>query len=78
MPFDGIATKCIITELQEKLIGARIQNIYMPEKDEVVLSLYNDKNNYKLVMSANPSCSRIHLTTYKKKIQKLLQIFVCF
>jgi len=78
MPFDGIATKCIITELQEKLIGARIQNIYMPEKDEVVLSLYNDKNNYKLVMSANPSCSRIHLTTYKKENPKTPPNFCMF
>jgi len=78
MPFDGVATKCIINELNEKLIGARIQNIYMPEKDEVIFTLRNLGTNYKLVVSVNPSCSRIHLTTYKKTNPKKPPNFCMF
>ncbi|MCK5811851.1 MAG: NFACT family protein [Clostridiales bacterium] len=66
MPFDGIATKCIISELQEKLIGGKIQNIYMPEKDEILFSIHTYGKNNLLVVSVNPSCSRIHLTKRKK------------
>ncbi len=66
MPFDGIATKCIINELSEKLIGGKIQNIYMPEKDEILFAIHTYGKNYLLVISVNPSCSRIHLTTRKK------------
>lgn len=65
MAFDGITTKAVITELQQLLIGGKINKIFNPTKNEIILSIYN-KENYILLLSANPDYCRIHLTTHTK------------
>lgn len=66
MTFDGIVTKSIVHELKNKLLNGRIDKIYQPEKDELRFNIYNNKN-YKLLISANSSHSRIHLTDTQKE-----------
>ena len=39
MAFDGIVTKVIATELQE-VVGARIDKIYEPNKNDVLIGMY--------------------------------------
>lgn len=65
MAFDGITTKAVISELQQTLIGGKINKIFQPTKNEITLSIYN-KTNYTLLLSANPDYCRIHLTTHTK------------
>ena len=65
MAFDGITTKSVITELQDNLIGGKINKIFQPTKNEILLNIYN-KANYTLLLSANPDYCRIHLTTHTK------------
>lgn len=65
MAFDGITTKAVITELQQILIGGKINKIFQPTKNEIVLSIYN-QTNYTLLLCANPDYCRIHLTTHTK------------
>lgn len=65
MAFDGITTKAVITELQQLLIGGKINKIFNPTKNEIILSIYN-KANYTLLLSANPDYCRIHLTSHTK------------
>lgn len=65
MAFDGITTKAVITELQQTLIGGKINKIFQPTKNEIILSIYNQAN-YTLLLSANPDDCRIHLTTHTK------------
>lgn len=65
MAFDGITTKAVITELQQLLIGGKINKIFNPTKNEIILSIYN-KENYILLLSANPDYCRIHLTNHTK------------
>ena len=48
MAFDGIVTKAIVTELSE-LTGARINKVFEPNKNEIILGLYSEKKNYALV-----------------------------
>lgn len=38
MPFDGLVLAAVRNELQEKLAGGRIEKIYQPEKEGLVLS----------------------------------------
>lgn len=61
MAFDALSLSVLQQELHEKLVGGKITKIYQPEKDEIVLHVFN-KGNYKLVISANASVNRIHLT----------------
>ena len=66
MAFDGITTKSIISELNNKLIGAKINKIFEPNKSEIILSAYNNGKNYNLNININPDFCRIHLTKYSK------------
>ena len=62
MAFDGITMKCIAAELGERLRGGRVDKIYMPDKDAIVISTRSGGKNYKLFLCANPSIPRIYLT----------------
>ena len=66
MAFDGFITKSIIAELNKTIIGAKVNKVYEPNKNEVILSLYNQGNNYSLNLCANPELCRICLTNYSK------------
>ena len=66
MAFDGFITKSIIAELNKTIIGAKVNKVYEPNKNEVVLSLFNQGNNYSLNLCANPELCRICLTSYSK------------
>lgn len=67
MPFDGIVVKNIFTELSQILVGGRVDRIYQPEYDEVLINVRAQGKNLKLVISANPSYPRIHLTQNTKE-----------
>ncbi len=67
MSFDGIVTRSIAIELNEKLKGAKIDKIYQPERDEIIIGLRTISDSYKLLMTASSSNPRIHLTTQKKE-----------
>ena len=43
MPFDSITTYALIKELKNKLIGSKINKIYMPTKYEVVLNTFGSE-----------------------------------
>lgn len=62
MPFDGIVTKAITNELQEKLLNGRINKIYQPTKTELVLTIRNQRTNFHVLFSIHPSYARFHIT----------------
>lgn len=66
MAFDGIVTKAIVAELEGNLIGAKVNKVFEPNKNEIILSLYNNKINYALDINIHPENYRINLTTYSK------------
>lgn len=66
MAFDGIVTKSIVTELKPFIIGAKVNKIFEPTKNEIVLGLYSLGKSYALKLSSNPNSCRIHLTTHSK------------
>ena len=65
MAFDGIVTKAISSELQQ-LTTARIDKIFQPNKNNVLLGFYKEGTNYLLNICIDPSHYRIHLTTHPK------------
>ena len=66
MAFDGIVTKAIVTELSE-LTGARIDKVFEPNKNEIILGLYLEKKNYALDICIESQNCRINLTTNAKQ-----------
>lgn len=62
MAFDGVVLKSIIKELNEELAGGKIDKIYQPEKDEIILNVRTEKGARKLFISADPNYPRINLT----------------
>lgn len=67
MALDGIVISNVVYELKEKLIDGRISKISQPEKDEIVLTIKNNRENYKLFMSAGASLPLIYLTEETKQ-----------
>lgn len=65
MAFDGIVTKAITAELAE-LCGARIDKVFQPNKNEIILGLYLNKMNYALDICIDAQNCRINLTTNSK------------
>ncbi len=67
MAFDTLCVKKTVLELNEKLIDGRIDKIYQPEKDELLINIRTKSGNYKLVLSASSNNARIHFTNSVKE-----------
>jgi predicted ribosome quality control (RQC) complex YloA/Tae2 family protein len=61
MSFDGVVTRAVAHELG-KLAGGRISRIHQPHSSDIVLLVRAQGENQKLLLSANPTYPRIHLT----------------
>ncbi|MDO4323195.1 MAG: NFACT RNA binding domain-containing protein [Lachnospiraceae bacterium] len=66
MALDGIVISNIVTELNEKLSGARISKIAQPEADELLLTLKSPAGQHRLLLSAGASLPLIYLTASNK------------
>ena len=62
MPFDGLVTKKICEEYNEKLLNGKVDKIIEPSKDDVFLFIRNNRITYKLLLSINAQNARTHLT----------------
>ncbi|MCM1194512.1 MAG: NFACT family protein [Firmicutes bacterium] len=61
MAYDALSLSVLAKEFADTLIGGKITKIYQPEKDEIVLFVFN-KRTFKLLISANAGVNRIHIT----------------
>ncbi|MCL2236333.1 MAG: NFACT family protein [Defluviitaleaceae bacterium] len=75
MAFDGIAVSALVAEIGEKLTGGRIDKITQPEKDEIVLAVRSQGANHKLLLTANATFPRIHLTAKHKESPAVAPMF---
>lgn len=62
MALDAICLAAVLRELREAVAGGRIDKIYQPGSKDVVLAIRGAERNVKVLLSANPSHPRIHLT----------------
>ena len=67
MPLDAITMTAVAAELREKLIGGKVDKIYQPTRDEVVLHMRANGGNVKLLLSANPAHPRAQLTAISRE-----------
>jgi len=66
MAFDGIVTKLITTELNNFILNGKINKIFEPNKNEIILGIYNNGKNYALNCCISSDNYRINLTTNTK------------
>ncbi len=64
MAFDGIVLSAVIRELNEHLIGGRIDRIQQPTSDDLIITIRSNRNNYRLLLSSNKAHPRIHLSAH--------------
>ena len=59
MPLDAICLRALTNELKGQLLGARIDKVQQPARDQVVLLL---RGNLRLLLNAGPNQPRVQLT----------------
>ncbi len=67
MAFDGITVAALVAELENKLLNGRIIKIAQPEKDELLLTIKMNKDQYKLQISAGATLPLMYLTSNTKQ-----------
>ena len=67
MPLDALCLTAVAEELRRAVVGGKIDRIYQPTRDEVVLFLRGKGENLRLLLSANPGHPRAHLTTLTRE-----------
>lgn len=66
MALDGIVIANIVKECNEKISGGKINKIAQPENDELLLTIKNNKTQYRLLISAGASLPLIYFTDKNK------------
>lgn len=64
MALDGAFLHHIKREIEESAVGAKVDKIYQPNREEMVLSLRTRRETLKLLMSARANSARIHFTRF--------------
>lgn len=66
MALDGIVISAMVQELKSCILGGRISKIAQPEPDELMLTIKNERKNYRLLISAGASLPLIYFTETNK------------
>jgi predicted ribosome quality control (RQC) complex YloA/Tae2 family protein len=67
MAFDAGMLACVISEIKTAALGARIEKISQPEKDEIVLQMRSFEGGRRLLIHAGSNNPRIGFTTLQKE-----------
>lgn len=62
MPMDGLTLGFAAREMEQLLIGGRIDKVTQPEKDTLILLIRAGSENRRLLLCASPNNARCHLT----------------
>ena len=61
MAFDGFVVAALVKEMNDKLLGGRLYKIAQPEEDELLITIKNNKDQYRLLLSASASLPLVYL-----------------
>lgn len=67
MAFDGIVIANLVNELNQKIINGRIYKIAQPETDELILTIKNGREQFRLLISASASLPLLYFTKSNKQ-----------
>ena len=63
MAFDGIVTRAMVRELQDRILLGKIEKVYQPEADELVFHIHTKNGNVKLLASVGSAHARLCFIT---------------
>ena len=63
MALDGAFLRHIKKELEEKLVGARVDKIHQPNREELVVAFRTREAAYRVLFSARANSARVHFTS---------------
>ncbi|MEY8426753.1 NFACT RNA binding domain-containing protein [Lachnospiraceae bacterium 46-15] len=66
MALDGIVIANMVKELNASILGGKINKIAQPENDELLITIKNNKTQYRLLISAGASLPLIYFTQKNK------------
>lgn len=67
MALDGIVMASLTAEIGSRLEGGKIAKIAQPEKDELLFTVKNQKNTWRLLISASASLPLLYFTEQNKQ-----------
>ena len=62
MAFDGLVIANIVYDMNRLLLGGRINKIYQPEPDEILLLVKKQKESHRLLLSASPGLPLVYFS----------------
>lgn len=66
MAFDGIVIANLTKEIKDRIEGGKISKIAQPEKDELLFTIKNNRETYRLLISASASLPLAYFTETNK------------
>lgn len=66
MAFDGIVVANLVRDMKNRLEGGKINKIAQPEKDELLITIKNNKETLRLLVSASASLPLVYFTENNK------------
>lgn len=66
MAYDGLVNYSVVKELKNKIIDGKIDKIFEPNPEEIVLGIYSNGIKYALNLVVSSSYYRANLTTHSK------------
>jgi predicted ribosome quality control (RQC) complex YloA/Tae2 family protein len=63
MALDGLVLHQLRKEIADGAIGAKVDKVYQPERDEIILTFRSRSGTNRLLISASPNSPRIHFTS---------------
>ena len=67
MAFDGFVLNAVTAELKDNILNGRVQKIYEPTSNEILLSIYVNGLQYALCINVSSNNYSMYLTTSKKE-----------
>lgn len=65
MALDGVFLHFLKKEIEDVALQAKVDKIYQPNRDEIVLAFRGKNQNVKLLLSSRANSPRVHFTEYK-------------
>ena len=62
MAFDATYLSCVLEELRQRCGDGKVEKIYQPSRDTLIFGLRGRQGREKLLIAANPTAPRLHLT----------------
>jgi len=62
MAYDGIITYAAAKELKERIVPGKVEKVYQPGPEDLLVHIHTQRGNVRLFMSCNSSAARVCLT----------------